>query len=291
MIYFIHHVSVEIQVQSIIARVHRDLRKKIDQLFPSPIGISRPAEADRPEDADGRQNANAVTVKTDQPGYLQAVSEDALIELCQRLHVRVHIDLRPGEFVFENDIIARIECDEGKLPNEEDVDEIRGTLLIGRFATNEQDVCFPIQQLEEIAVRALSPGINDPHTAVECINYLASALSTLASREFPTCDRYDEAGKLRVVAKNYRYATLLKAAFQKIHFHGKKDPYIVEQLFRVLAKIAGTEKADASRRSAVVALAKEFIDISECSMPSPTHQARIRETYRNSFRDLLTDIL
>ncbi|HAV13965.1 MAG TPA: hypothetical protein DCX06_10825 [Opitutae bacterium] len=287
MIYFIHHVSVEIQVQSIMARVHRDLRAKIDHLFPSHIGDSNEDEIDEHRDTG---EAPREAVHSVDPGYLQAIRNDLLLEATARENVVVEIKQRPGEFIFEGDLIAEIDLKKNESISKDLIDEVRRSLVIGRFPTSEQDVRFPIQQLEEIAIRALSPGINDPHTALECVDYLASAMCTLARRSFPSEARYDDSGHLRVLAKSYDYRNLLDAAFKKIHHHGQLDPCIVCHLFEVLGKIAATIPCDAGRRTDVVSLAKRFLDDSESSLQSQQDKDEIREAYRACMKPILREI-
>lgn len=288
MIYFIHHVSVEIQVQSVIARVHRDLREKIDELFPSSIGRN-PAPTEGDETALESADSHALAAK--EPGYLQAVQNDILMELSQREKIVIQIHPRPGKFIFENDTVVEIfDGDNSEACAESIEGQIFDALVIGRFPTSEQDVLFPIQQLKEIAIRALSPGINDPHTAIECIDYLASALCTLAGRVFPSKRRYDDNGELRVIAQSYSYETLLSSAFREIHFHGQANPMIVAHLFKVLAKIIDATNGHSGRRNDVMTLAKEFLDISENAIDSETIRAHVREAYRQSFAPVLKEI-
>lgn len=122
-------------------------------------------------------------------------------------------------------------------PEFQDEDSIRAAFMLGSQRTPYQDAEFAFLQLVELAVRALSPGINDPFTAVMCIDRIAAALCLLADRSLPESFRLDGQGVLRVVGQPYEYGTLVESAFSQIRESGKTNPVIVERLRRQISMV------------------------------------------------------
>jgi uncharacterized membrane protein len=100
-----------------------------------------------------------------------------------------------------------------------------------------QDVEFALRQLVEIAVRALSPGINDPFTAITCLDRLGAALSQLAGRDIPSACRYDEQDKLRVITDSVTFAGLTDTAFNQIRQYGRSNVEVVIRMLETIAVI------------------------------------------------------
>ncbi len=103
-----------------------------------------------------------------------------------------------GDFVVQNTTLVSLSLDEK--PDEETVAAFQETFSISRHRTVDQDAAFGIRQIVDMALKALSPGINDTTTAVMCVDYLSAILARLAPRQTPSLYRYEE-GDLRVIAK------------------------------------------------------------------------------------------
>jgi uncharacterized membrane protein len=100
--------------------------------------------------------------------------------------------------------------------------KIQDDFIIGKVRTPLQDAEFSIHQMVEVAARALSPGVNDPYTAIACIDNLTSVMCYLAGVEFPSPYRYDMQDKLRVIADNHTFSGMLNAAFNQIRQYGEE---------------------------------------------------------------------
>ena len=109
---------------------------------------------------------------------------------------------------------------------------------MGPERTLEQDVEFAISQLVEIAVRALSPGINDPNTAITCIDWLGASLCQLANRKLPPSLRYDEKNRLRVICKPYTFDGMVDAAFNMIRQNAYSVAAVSIHLLETIATVA-----------------------------------------------------
>ena len=119
------------------------------------------------------------------------------------------------------------------------MDELNDAFVFGNQRTATQDVEFSLHQLVEIAVRALSPGINDPFTAIACVDRLGSALCRLARRDAPSALRYDDEGRLRLVAPGSGFAGMVDAAFNQIRQSARSNPAVAIRMLDVIAQIAG----------------------------------------------------
>jgi len=235
LIYFIHHVATSIQVETIIAEVGRELDQNIERLFPTQVGHGPPEQrvvAEIPHDFD----RNARTIEAPRSGYLQAINDEKLLELAQSHDLLVSLQYCPGKFIVRG-------CELGKVWPPQRVDaalleKFNNLFILGKQRTEQQDVEFGINQLVEIAVRALSPGINDPFTAIRCIDQLSAALSHLATKEIPSPYRYDAKKNLRVIAKPVTFAGLTDSAFNQIRQYGSSAVAVMIRLLEAIAVIA-----------------------------------------------------
>jgi uncharacterized membrane protein len=165
----------------------------------------------------------------------------------------VHSHYRPGDFVFAGTALVSIQPK--KSEQEELAKRVRALFVIGQERTPLQDVEFCIHQLVEIAIRALSPGINDPHTAVSCIDHLSAGLCQIAGRKVPSRFRFDENNKLRVIADAVSFEGVVDAAFNQIRQYGQSSVAVSVRLLETLTIIAKSlvrnEDREPLRRQAV----------------------------------------
>lgn len=234
LIYFIHHVSQSIQAPRIIARISEDLIDAIDHLFPAQFGKeSHPPDMEKTHQiVMKRFEQDAYAVKAEESGYLQMIDDTALFQVACKHHVVVQLEAHPGEFFFKGQILARVlPLREG---SEELSDDIRNVFIFGGYRTNTQDIGFIFTQLRSIAVRSLSPAINDPFTATMVIDRLGQALYVLLQRDFPSMYRYDKKMTLRVIATPVTFETLFYTAFDAIRHYGHADLSVAVRLLEVM---------------------------------------------------------
>jgi uncharacterized membrane protein len=237
-IYFIHHVAGSIQADQVIASVYGELVEHMKQLFPEELGYEREAGgpdrvAQKPE-MDGNRHIHRLRIS--QSGYLQAIESDSLLTLATQHDLVFHLHYRPGKFIVPGSTLVTVQCPERL--EDELAEQIVDAFILGAQRTPEQDAEFAIHQLVEVAVRALSPGINDPFTAIACIDRLGSALCCLTNRAFPSPYRYDDEGRLRVIAKPITFGGITKAALDQIRQHGRSSVAVTIRLLETLHLIA-----------------------------------------------------
>jgi uncharacterized membrane protein len=239
LIYFIHHVSVSLQANEIVARVGAELIEGVDRLFPEQIGRGAPRIPAEPPDA-GFLDAfdrEARPVVADGDGYLQLIDAEVLLELATEEDVVLRLERRPGDYVVADRPLLRVWP--GDRVSDQLTARVRSAFTLGRQRTPRQDFESAVSQLVEIAVRALSPGINDPFTAIACVDRLGSVLSRVAQREMPSPYRHDGQDQLRVIVPAFTFPAILDVAFDQIRQYGRSSAAVTLRLLETIAVVAG----------------------------------------------------
>jgi uncharacterized membrane protein len=246
LIFFIHHIASSIQATQVIANVAGDLEQAIERLFPERIGhdLADQAGERTPPAAvptfNGGRRALAI-----RPGYVQAVDSARLMTVARDANLVVRIEATPGHFVRPGRPLATVV--QASAPSDDLDDSLRAAFLVGDDRTGTQDLGFFINQLVELAVRALSPGINDPATARSCIDRLEQALGQLASRQLPSPYRHDDSGALRVVAAPVTFAGMLDLALTEITRHGRSSVSVSCRVLEAIRDLAPSVSAEGDR--------------------------------------------
>lgn len=236
LIYFIHHASTIIQVSHVIAEASADLNKAIDRLFPEKIGHGVPESQRRVGEIPANLESEACPVRATSSGYIQAVDDEKLMQLARQHKLLLRLKYRPGKFVVQGSALVMVWPRERV--NQKLTEQINNAFILGNERTEHQDVEFPLNQLVEIALRAISPAVNDPFTAIRCIDRLSEGLSHLAERDIPSAYRYDNDHNLRVIAYPVTFAGLSDAAFNQIRQYGCSDVAVIIRLLEAIAVIA-----------------------------------------------------
>lgn len=248
LIYFIGHVVVAIQAESLIAVVGRELKQEITRRYgEAPANEARDPAAAVPASTPAAIRASA-------GGYVQGIAYDGLAAAAARVDAVVRVLARPGDFVQAGEALALVH-DAARPLDEDDAGCMRQAFALGARRTPTQDVRHTARQLTEIAVRALSPGINDPATAMSCIDWLGEALAELARRTPEPAGHYED-GALRVLARPVAFAELAELAFTPIRTYGAGDPAVVVHFIRTLARTG--RDGGATDRACLLRLAEQI---------------------------------
>ena len=230
LIFLINHAARIIQIAVIIHRVRRFTLRHIDKLFPEPVG------APAPEPVLKVPQTDPATVPSRAAGYLQAVDEDALFEEAEGRHILIRMEPLVGDFILPGEPLVSVWP-----PSAADEDlraSVYRAFVVGEERTPEQDVEFGLIELSDIAVKALSPGINDPSTAMACIDWLGELLVALGQRRPPSPVRTGREGELRFIANRAPYERAVALAFGQIRHYGASNPALLRKLLDTLARIA-----------------------------------------------------
>jgi uncharacterized membrane protein len=253
LIYFIHSISTSIRANNIIARVCEELDNAIERIFPEEYGSDRSRNGRSLEDLvkergyiSEKYYRDIESVPSEKSGYLLEYDINELLNIAVKEDVIIRIDNRPGDFIVSNTPLLWIWP--GKKVNEKLGKKLISTFMMGSERRSNQDVEYPIHLLVEIAVRALSPGINDPFTAITCIDWLGEALSKLAGKKIHGPLYFDENEKIRVIAKAVTFSGAVDAAFNQIRQNAVTIPAVSIRLLEAISAIASQVRQDEHRK-------------------------------------------
>lgn len=225
LIYFIHNIASGIQASNLIHRIARETERLVVRHF---------VEVAAEDDALPPIPENAVRIDAHRGGYLQLLDHDGLLELVERYGVAIHVAVRPGDFVARGQPLAWV-APAGAVTGPV-VDECRHAFDVGSARSMQQDVAFGIRQLVDCALRAVSPTVNDPTTAVTCIDHIGDLLVVAArGHERP---RVIVRGDACLVVPHVRFAELVDLGFDQVRRYGRADLTVSMRMLRALGTIA-----------------------------------------------------
>jgi uncharacterized membrane protein len=168
---------------------------------------------------------------------VQRIDVEAVIAIARERRLLVRLDRRPGDFVTAGATLATAwPADEIDPRARKRLEE---AFVLGSQRTPAQDIRFGVQQLVEMAVRALSPSINDPFTAMSCIDRLGAALRRLAARTAAPPCRFDAEGTLRVIAEPVTFGEVAEGAFEPLRQAAAAQPAVAAHAACVLGALLG----------------------------------------------------
>jgi uncharacterized membrane protein len=236
LLYFIHHISRAISVNHIVDRIAWETEEVIDQMMPRPRQMAAPAPA-VPKPAVAEPAAPAVGVANRISGYIRYIKLPRLLHLATATGRSIRVLRRVGHFVPVGVPLLEVS---GSPPPPQLVKELLGAFDLGPTRTLEQDAEFGVLQIVDIALRAISPAVNDPSTAISCVDQLSRILIHFASREQPEPVLRDESGTVRVHLIWPDFERLLDASFEQIRLYAKADLAVNLRMMRALTDIAAT---------------------------------------------------
>jgi len=248
LIYFIHHISISLQAPTVVAGALADFNRVMDAAAEDIVKYPQTGgKASAKLESEDSGNGMEFTLASARDGYIQAVDFDALLQAALNADVIMRLECRSGDYVIAGNPLLRARpaerCDQ-KLSG-----LLTGAFIFGNHRTAEQDIEYAIRQIVEVAVRALSPGINDPFTAMNCINALGSAVSRVARSGLPGLARHDSAGKIRLIGPASDFAGITDAAFNQIRQYGRDSVAVTLRLLEVIGECANQIDDEDQRKS------------------------------------------
>ncbi len=233
LLFFIHHISQAISVNHIVDCIAQETEGIMDDTMPKPLREHRLPDPDPPA-ASGHEAA----VLSPASGYVRFIDSVRLVALAKAYSITVHVVRRVGHFVPQGVPLLSVTKSDKLTPS------LRAALQeafdIGPTRTLQQDVGFGILQIVDIALKAISPAVNDPSTGITCVDQLSRILIRFASREPPDTLLYGPPGTLRVTIPWLGFERLVDSAFEQIRLYAKTDVAVSLRLLRALADIAAT---------------------------------------------------
>jgi uncharacterized membrane protein len=270
LVWFVAHMAERINVDTVIDLVSCDIRAAIDRFT---------THNDQPQSPPLQFWQDAAPVVDRRCGYLQQLDRDGLADWAAANDTSIRLLVRPGDYVFPNAPIALLK------PPVAGADEaIRRATALGSQRRGAVDIDFTVAQLVEVAVRALSSGVNDPQTAISVLDRLGSALCQISRVQLPG-GGFARGSSVVLVVPTVDYDGLLDVMLQMIRQNAAGKPAVLNKLLQVLTVVATCEK-EPSRTRALQRHADRVLADAERSVPLPSDLDEIRAAYAN-FADAL----
>jgi uncharacterized membrane protein len=277
LIAFIHHVAMLIQADNIIADVGSKLNESLKKIFPYQIGFENLEQGEEFLDGFIRKIPYKNYVHTKESGYLQLINGSKLLDIASEKNLVLVVHFRPGDLIVKGSELVQVHST--IMLKEEEREEIRSSFIIKEKRTPTQDAQFAINQLVEVIARALSPGINDPFTAITALDNLISNLSELADADFPSRYRFDEDKNLRLVFKTQSFEGMLDAAFNQVRQYGSSDAAILIRLMEGLSIIKQFTKIE-ERKAVIIKHARMTMRAGERELVEEEDLKDLRSRYQ-----------
>jgi uncharacterized membrane protein len=242
LLFFIHHISQAINVNQIVDRIASETVAMIDEMMPHPRRDTRMADNDQIDPSTWETTVLSVV-----SGYIRFIDTKQLVALAKSYRVKVHVLRRVGQFVPAG--IPLLMVYKGERLSSEGIAELRGAFDFGPSRTSQQDLEFGVLQIVDIALKAISPAVNDPSTAISCVDQLSRVLIRFASREPPESMLFDPPGMVRVIILWTDFDRMLDSAFEQIRLYSQGDIAVSLRMLRALGDIATTAPDPAFRRT------------------------------------------
>ena len=275
LIYFIHHTAVSIQLPQVIASIAGDLAGAIEAQGGGQHPSGGPESGPAATEVVALLDSGGEPVRAPTSGYVQFIRLESLVTFAADAGAIIRLSYRPGHFIMQGHPVATVWPPAAAAQ----VSEVLGrSHLTGPYRTLTQDVSFGIDQLVEIAIRALSPAVNDTFTALTCIDWLGDSLCKILRHWHPARVHRDSQGYVRVIAAQPGYERLVQRAFEKIRQAGQGMPAVMIRQLETLAKMM-METSGAGQRRLLLDQAEMIQRASERSVAEASDRADVRRRF------------
>jgi uncharacterized membrane protein len=233
LIFFINHISQSVSVNHIVDRIARETELVIDELMPR-----RRQSLDLPEAIPRDTREDEIVILNRRSGYIRFIDVNYLVALARAWGIQIRLERRVGHFVPEG--VPAMRASKAYRITPEREAELIAAIDIGPVRTMQQDVEFGVIQIVDIALRAISPAVNDPSTAISCVDQLSRILIRWLGRVPPPNYLYGPPHVVRVVLPQIRLEGLLDTAFEQIRHYSQSDVAVSLRLLRAFSDIAQT---------------------------------------------------
>ena len=294
LVFFIHHIASALQASTILDRVRHTTEKAIDDLFPEVVGDDVDEDAEMAVVAQTKRDAAWSSIPAQRTGYIQSVDADGLLSFSRDYQIIVRMERAVGEFVAGGIPLVSV----ARLGDSDSSHALHGTgqprhiieaanslFTISAHRTVEQDTEFGFLQISDIALKALSPGVNDTTTAVTCVDHLGALLARVAQRRIAPRARGEDS-ELRVITRGPTFASLVSLALDDVRRNAKGN---VTVLARLLDAITTTSRFTRNpwRKRSLMAQVDLLAELIERTVEAPSDRALL-ENRAQEARALLT---
>ncbi|CAN5558089.1 DUF2254 domain-containing protein [soil metagenome] len=233
LILFLAHLARTIRVESMLRSVHEDASTLIDRTL-------SPSDAVPQQFADLVPTGHARLIRAVSSGFLVRILEEDLLREAVAADGVVVVEVCPGASIVSGVPIGAVfrRGDAAEELSDETVATVAGALVTGFERTDVQDVSFGLRQLTDVAVKALSPGINDPTTAIHALGHSSALLGALAAHDLGPRVLRDGEGGVRVVLARADLGAMLHLALDQVARYGSSEPAVLVRCFQLLRELA-----------------------------------------------------
>lgn len=235
LIIFIHQIATSLQADKVASDITDIILRQVKTLLPEKIGEDSKSEYNLDISSVISGYQNRIPIKSPKNGYLQYIDSEALLKIVSKNNSLLELYHRPGGHMVAGAEMGLLYSNGNWKKDELEI--IFRQFEIGKTKTSQQDIEFSIQQMVQIASRALSSGINDPYTAITIVDNLTATMSCLAQAKFPSKYRFDKEGNLRIIADVLKFEGVLDAAFNQIRQFSNGNTAVIIRLMEALTTI------------------------------------------------------
>ncbi len=244
---FLTHIARALRVDTMMRAVHDETDRAIKKFYPG-YGDPRPRP---PEELDVKGEGEPV--RAGSSGFVRFVDVNGLVRTAVTADVLIELETRPGDHVVRGAPLASVWSRRGGPLDLADVEAgVREFVVLDYERTVEQDAAFGFRQLADIAVKALSPGVNDPVTAIHAVGHMADLLVKIAGRRLGGTLHEDDQGVGRVVVPDRDLTYYLDLACGQVRRYGRREPTVLNALLRMLRDVATATRDDDQRAAVAV---------------------------------------
>ena len=251
LIWYLHHITSSIQLSALVAAVVSDLDEAVLRVG-EPLHDAGSAHGARSADdlrtawesMSAGVEADGVEIETARSGYVQLIERRPLVDAAVAAGGVVQMVVRAGDFVVEGQTIARVHPPSAAAALAE---ACAKRIDVGPHRTLDQDLQLAVDQVVEVALRALSAAVNDTFTGLTCLDWLAEALITLSSATLGRTVHADASGAPRLVERQHSYAGIVNSAYEKIRQAGVDNPAVTIRLMESIGRVADVVVDPAAR--------------------------------------------
>ncbi len=234
LVLFLAHLARQIRVETMLRDVHDDATATVRS-------ATIPLEDARPQPPTPTPPAHAVDITAPSSGFLTSIEDTELLCAAIQANAYVIIDCHPGSSIVEGVPIGIAWSTSGRM-GDGTFNRLQGavckSIRVGYERTAAQDVGYGLRQLVDVANKALSPGINDPTTAIHALGHISAILCQLAGRDLRSIVLCDDDDQVRVVLRRPDFAEVLDVAITQPRRYGSSDPQVMKRLLRLLEELA-----------------------------------------------------
>jgi len=242
-VYFIHHAANSVQVNILISSLKEDVIEIVDKIEERNNSNDQ-IRNEAPDNIKEMTDREFCEVHPVESGYIQVIYDIELTKLADNYDIIIRAEKMIGDYVTENTIVFKLwQLNENTEKfTEEELEEIktkiRNNMMISNERSNKNDIEFGLLKLTEVALRAISPGINDPNTAIFCINQLGWVLSRIAVANLENTYYYNDKDELCFILEDISFWDLLYKTFYQLSHYGSQDVSVAGSIIDALVIVA-----------------------------------------------------